>query len=195
MAKEQKPFYLKPWFWIIVVAMILIFWLWGSYNNFVTLNQNIENQWANVQTQYQRRIDLIPNLVNTVKGYMQFEKSLLEDITSLRTQWMSATSVEDQVNVGNALDSALGRLIAVYENYPDLKSNTVVSGLMDELAGTENRIAVERTRYNEMVRNYNTAIMLFPSNILANMFGFKERAYFQAQPGSEIVPNVNITVA
>lgn len=195
MAKEQKPFYLKPWFWIIVIVAILIFWVWGSYNNFVTLNQNIENQWANVQTQYQRRIDLIPNLVNTAKGYMQFEKSLLEDITSLRTQWMSAKTVEDQVNVGNALDSSLGRLIAVYENYPTLKSDTVISGLMDELAGTENRIAVERTRYNDVVRSYNTAIKLFPSNIIANMFGFKERAYFQAQPGSEIVPNVNITVA
>ena len=193
MAKEQKPFYFKPWFWIIVIAVILVFWLWGSYNNFVTLNQNVENQWANVQTQYQRRIDLIPNLVNTAKEYMQFEKSLLEDITSLRSQWMSATSVEDQVNVGNQLDSALGRLIAVYENYPVLKSDTVVSGLMDELSGTENRISVERSRYNEMVKNYNTAIKLFPSNILANAFGFKERVYFQAQPGSEIVPTVNIT--
>jgi LemA protein len=193
MAKEQKPFYLKPWVWIIAIAIILVIWIWGSYNNFVVLNQNIENQWANVQTQYQRRIDLIPNLVNTAKGYMQFEKSLLEDITSLRSKWMSATTTEDQVNYGNALDSALGRLLVVYENYPDLKSVQPVASLMDELAGTENRIAVERSRYNEMVRNYNTAIKMFPSNILANLFGFKERAYFQAAPGSEIVPNVNLT--
>jgi LemA protein len=100
MAKEQKPFYLKPWVWIIAIAIILVIWIWGSYNNFVVLNQNIENQWANVQTQYQRRIDLIPNLVNTAKGYMQFEKSLLEDITSLRSKWMSATTTEDQVNYG-----------------------------------------------------------------------------------------------
>jgi LemA protein len=193
MAKENKPFYLKPWVWLIAIAVILVIWMWGSYNNFIVLNQNIENQWANVQTQYQRRIDLIPNLVNTAKGYMQFEKSLLEDITSLRSRWMSATTTEDKVNYGNALDSALGRLLLVYENYPDLKSNTVVAPLMDELAGTENRIAVERSRYNEMVKNYNTAIKMFPSNILANMFGFKERAYFQAAPGSEIVPIVNLT--
>jgi len=193
MAKE-KPFYLKPWFWAIVIILIIIVWIWGSYNNFIVLTQNIENQWAQVETQYQRRIDLIPNLVNTAKGYMQFEKSLLEEITSLRSQWMSVATVEDKVKFGNALDSALGRLLAVYENYPELKSIGAVSSLMDELAGTENRIAVERQRFNEAVRRYNTAIKVFPSNILANMFGFEERTYFQAQPGAEIVPTVNITV-
>lgn len=193
MVKEQKPFYLKPWVWIIAIVIILVVWLWASYNNFIVLGQNIDNQWAKVEVQYQRRIDLIPNLVNTAKGYMQFEKSLLEDITSLRSRWMSSTSVEDKVNYGNALNSALGRLLVVYENYPDLKSVQPVASLMDELAGTENRIAVERSRYNDMVKDYNTAIKVFPSNILANMFGFKERTYFQAAPGSEIVPTVNIT--
>lgn len=191
---KKKPFYLKPWVWAIVIILIIIGWIWGSYNNFIILTQNIENQWAKVETQYQRRIDLIPNLVNTAKGYMQFEKSLLEEITSLRSQWMSATTVEDKVNFGNALDSALGRLLLVYENYPELKSIEAVASLMDELAGTENRIAVERSRFNDMVRNYNTAIKVFPSNILANTFGFEERSYFQAQPGAEIVPTVNITV-
>jgi LemA protein len=193
MAKE-KPFYLKPWVWAIVIILIIIVWIWGSYNNFIVLTQNIENQWAQVETQYQRRIDLIPNLVNTAKGYMQFEKSLLEEITSLRSQWMSSATVEDKVKFGNALDSALGRLLAVYENYPELKSIQAVSSLMDELAGTENRIAVERSRFNDKVRAYNTAIKMFPSNILANIFGFEERTYFQAQPGAEIVPTVNITV-
>jgi LemA protein len=194
MAKENKPFYLKPWVWILAIVIVLILWLWGSYNNFIVLSQNIDNQWAKVEVQYQRRIDLIPNLVNTAKGYMQFEKSLLEDITSLRSRWMSATTVEDKVNYGNALDSALGRLLVVYENYPDLKSDKVITPLMDELAGTENRIAVERSRYNDMVRDYNTAIMVFPSNILANAFGFKQRTYFQAAPGAENVPQVNLTV-
>ena len=194
MAKENKPFYLKPWVWILAIVIVLILWLWGSYNNFVVLSQNIDNQWAKVEVQYQRRIDLIPNLVNTAKGYMQFEKSLLEDITSLRSRWMSATTVEDKVNYGNALDSALGRLLVTYENYPELKSIQAVSSLMDELAGTENRIAVERSRYNDMVRDYNTAIMVFPSNILANAFGFKQRTYFQAAPGAETVPAVNLTV-
>ncbi len=194
MAK-QKPFYLKPWVWAIVIILIIIFWVWGSYNNFIVLTQNIENQWAKVETQYQRRIDLIPNLVNTAKGYMQFEKSLLEEITSLRSQWMGAATTEDKVNFGNALDSALGRLLLVYENYPELKAIQAVSSLMDELAGTENRIAVERSRYNDMVRNYNTAIKMFPSNILANAFGFGERSYFQAQEGAEIAPTVNLTIS
>jgi len=193
MVKENKPLYLRPWVWALAIAVILIIWLWGSYNNFVVLSQNIDNQWSKVEVQYQRRIDLIPNLVSMAKGYMQFEKSLLEDITSLRSRWMSSATVEDKVNYGNALDSALGRLLVVYENYPDLKSIQAVSSLMDELAGTENRIAVERSRYNDMVRDYNTATKVFPSNILANAFGFKERTYFQAAPGSEIVPKVNLT--
>jgi LemA protein len=192
MAK-QKPFYLKPWIWVIVVIAIIAIWLIGTYNSFIIMSQAIDNQWAQVETQYQRRIDLIPNLVNTAKGYMQFEKSLLDDITKLRSQWMTTTKIDDKVNIGNALDSALGRLIAVYENYPELKSIQAVASLMDELAGTENRIAVERMRFNDRVREYNTGIKVFPSNILANMFGFKERPYFQAQEGAEIVPIVNIT--
>jgi LemA protein len=193
MAKE-KPIYMRPWVWALAVVLILAIWVWASYNSFVSLNQRIDNQWAQVETQYQRRIDLIPNLVNTAKGYMQFERSLLEDITSLRSRWMSSTSVEDKVNYGNALDSALGRLLVVYENYPELKSVGPVSSLMDELAGTENRVAVERKRYNDVVLEYNTATKMFPANILAGMFGFKERVYFQANQGAENPPVVNLTV-
>jgi len=193
MAKENKPIYMKPWFWILIVVIVLIIWVVGSYNNFIVLSQNIDGQWANVEVQYQRRIDLIPNLVNSVKGYMQFEKSLLEEITSLRSQWMNAGSVDDKIKFEGALDSALGRLIVVYENYPTLKSDTVVTNLMYELAGTENRISVERGRYNGMVVSYNKAVLMFPSNIIANMFGFEEKSYFKSQPGSETVPQVNIT--
>jgi LemA protein len=193
MAK-QKPFYLKAWFWVLVVIAIVVLWIIATYNNFIVMTQAIDNQWAQVETQYQRRIDLIPNLVNTAKGYMQFERSLLDEITALRTQWMSTTDVDDKVNIGNALDSALGRLIAVYENYPELKSIQAVASLMDELAGTENRIAVERMRFNDRVREYNTGVLMFPSNILANMFGFKERPYFQAEEGAEIAPVVNLTI-
>ena len=191
---NKKPFYSKPWFWALVVIVVIAFWLIGSYNSFITMSQAIDNQWAQVQTQYQRRIDLIPNLVNSVKGYMQFEQSLLTEITTLRTQWMATTNVDDQVNIGNALDSALGRLIAVYENYPQLQSVAPLTQLMDELAGTENRIAVERMRFNERVREYNTAIMVFPSNILANAFGFEQRPYFEAQEGADVVPTVNVTI-
>jgi LemA protein len=193
MAKEEKPIYMKPWIWALAIVVVLVLLLWGSYNNFVVLSQNADGQWAQVQAQYQRRIDLIPNLVNSVKGYMQFESSLLQNITALRSQWTSATTVEDQVNTGNALDSALGRLLVVYENYPTLKSDTLVAGLMDELAGTENRIAVERMRYNDAIRAYNTAIQTFPSVLFANAFGFRQRTYFQATPGSEIAPTVNLT--
>ena len=194
MAKKDKPFYSKPWFWVIVVVAIIALWIVGTYNSFITMSQSIDNQWAQVEVQYQRRIDLIPNLVNTAKGYMQFEQSLLTEITELRSQWMATTNVDDQVNIGNALDSALGRLIAVYENYPQLQSIQAVSSLMDELAGTENRIAVERKRYNDQVRQYNTAVLVFPSNILASMFGFKQRPYFESQEGAEIVPTVDISV-
>lgn len=194
MAKE-KPFYLKPWFWALVIIAVIALWFIGTYNSLVVLSQGVDNQWAQVETQYQRRIDLIPNLVNTAKGYMQFEKSLLEEITSLRSQWMSAATVDNKVKYGNALDSALGRLLVVYENYPTLKSDTVISSLMDELAGTENRIAVERMRFNDKIREYNTAIKIFPTNLIANAFNFKERPYFQAQPGSEIVPTVNVTIS
>ena len=193
MAKKSKPFYSNPLIWIVAILLILGIWLWSSYNNFVVLNQNIEGQWAQVETRYQQRIDLIPNLVNSVKGYMQFEQSLLEDITSLRSRWMSAGTEEEQVSYSNALDSALGRLLAVYENYPELRSVETVASLMDELSGTENRIATERKRYNDMVREYNTAILTFPSNIIANMFGFKEREYFQATPGAEVAPVVDLT--
>ena len=193
MAKK-KPIYSKPWFWALIVIVVIAIWLIGAYNSFITLSQAIDNQWAQVETQYQRRIDLIPNLVNTAKGYMQFEQSLLTEITTLRSQWMATTSVDDKVNIGNALDSALGRLIAVYENYPQLQSVTPVASLMDELAGTENRIAVERMRFNDRVREYNTAILLFPSNIVAGAFGFHQRPYFESQEGADVVPTVNITV-
>jgi LemA protein len=194
MAKN-KPFYMKPWFWALVVIAVIALWIVGSYNNFITLSQQIDNQWAQVETQYQRRIDLIPNLVNTAKGYMEFEQNLLTEITELRTQWMSTTDVDDRVNIGNALDSALGRLIAVYENYPSLQSVQPVVSLMDQLEGTENRIAVERMRFNDAVRQYNTAVLTFPSNVLANMFGFRQRPYFESQEGAEIAPVVNLTIS
>jgi LemA protein len=193
MAKEEKPIYMKPWVWALAIVVVLVLVLWASYNNFVVLNQNIDGQWAQVQTQYQRRIDLIPNLVNSVTGNMHFEASLLQNITALRSQWMSAKTVEDQVNTGNALDSALGRLIVIYENYPELQSPGLVQSLMDQLEGTENRISVERMRYNDAVRAYNTAIQTFPSVMFASAFGFNQRTYFQATPGSEIAPTVNLT--
>jgi len=191
---KGKPFYLKPWFWALIVIIIIGLWFIGTYNSFIVLTQDIDKQWGQVETQYQRRVDLIPNLVSSATGYMQFERSLLEELTSLRSQWTSATTAEEKVEAANALDSAIGRLLMVVENYPELKSIQAVLDLMDEIAGTENRIAVERSRFNNMVRNYNIGIKMFPSNMLANMFGFTERSYFQAEEGAEEAPEVNLTV-
>ena len=198
MAKS-KPFYMNPLVMALIVIVVIIavigLWIMGTYNNFITLNQNIESQWAQVETQYQRRIDLIPNLVNTAKGYMQFESDLLTEITELRSQWAATSGVDNRVNIGNALDSALGRLIAVFENYPTLQSSEPIANLMVQLEGTENRIAVERMRFNEVVRSYNTAVLTFPSNIIANMFGFEQKPYFESQEGAEIAPTVNLTIS
>jgi len=188
--KLGKPFYMQPWFIAIAVIAIIGLWLVATYNGLVGLDQSVNAQWAQVQAQYQRRFDLIPNLVNTVRNYQQFEASLLQNITALRSQWASAATVDQKIAVANQWDSAIARLLVVYENYPELKTITAVSNLMDELAGTENRIAVERMRYNDAVRSYNTAIKVFPTNMLANAFGFTEKAYFAAAPGAETAPIV-----
>ena len=178
---------------IILLAIILpILWLWGTYNDLITKDQKVEAQWANVESQYQRRMDLIPNLVSSVQGYLRYERELLTQITELRSRWLSSSNQADKIQYGTALDSAIGRLLVVVENYPDLKGNTAVTQLMDELAGTENRIAVERQRYNDAVRDYNTAIRRFPANIVASSFGFEKKLYFAADQGAEEAPKVNI---
>ena len=178
---------------IILLAIILpILWLWGTYNDLITKDQKVEAQWANVESQYQRRSDLIPNLVSSVQGYLRYERELLTQITELRSRWQSATTQEDKIAYGTALDSGIGRLLVVVENYPDLKANTAVTQLMDELAGTENRIAVERQRYNDAVRDYNIAIRRFPANLIASNFGFDKKLYFAAEQGAEEVPEVTV---
>ena len=170
---------------LAVIIVVLVFLGTGiallfTYNNLVGLDQRVKGQWAQVETQYQRRIDLKPRLVSTVQGYTQFEKDLLTNITSLRSQWASSATIEDRIKYGSALDSALGRLLLVYENYPDLQTITAVQGLMDELAGTENRIAVERMLYNDAVRSYNTAVNTVPTVLVANTFGFTDKLYYQS---------------
>jgi LemA protein len=162
------------------------------YNNLVTLNQNVSSQWATVQVEYQRRIDLIPNLVNSVKGYQQFEAGLLTNITALRSGYVGANSTADKIKYGTALDSALSRLLVIYENYPNLKSVALVAGLMDELAGTENRIAVERMRYNLAVQDFNTAIHSIPTNLVAGSLGYHDKIYYNSSLGASTVPPVNI---
>ena len=164
-----------------------------SYNKFVGQEEAIKAQWSQVENQLQRRNDLIPNLVETVKGYAQHEEGVYKEIADARAQLLAAKSPEEEISAANRQTSALGRLLAISENYPQLKANEQFNRLMDELAGTENRLAVERMRYNEKVQEYDTARRQFPANLTARMFGFKEYPYFQAPPDAKQVPKVNFS--
>ncbi|MGD9569016.1 MAG: LemA family protein [Sedimentibacter sp.] len=176
---------------ILVLLGIFAVSIFGSYNSLVALDEDVNTQWANVESKLQRRYDLIPNLVESVKGAMAQEKEVFTAIADARAKLAGAGSTSEKVEASNELEGALSRLLVVVENYPELKSNQNVTGLMDELAGTENRISTERDRYNEVVRNYNATIRSFPKNILAGMFGFEQRPYFEATPGAETAPEVN----
>ena len=162
-----------------------------SYNTFVSQEESIKGQWAQVENQLQRRNDLIPNLVETTKGIAEQEKAVFTAIADARARLAGAKTPEDTMAAANQQSSALARLLVVAENYPQLRSNETFNRLMDELAGTENRIAVERMRYNERVQEYNTNRRQFPSNVTAGMFGFKEHALFTAPPEAQQVPKVN----
>jgi LemA protein len=175
---------------IVLVGIIIAVSLIGMYNGLVTKSQAIDAQWAQVETQYQRRFDLIPNLVNSVKGIMKQEQTVFDAIAQARTKYGSATTVDAKAEAAGQVESALGRLLAIVENYPELKSSQNVTALMDELSGTENRISVERRRYNDLVRDYNTQIKTFPTNMLAGMFGFTEKQYFQSITGADQAPKV-----
>lgn len=175
---------------IVLGAIIIAVSLVGIYNSLVTKSQGVDAQWSQVETQYQRRYDLIPNLVNSVKGMMTQEQTVFLAIADARTKYGAAQTVNEKAVAAGEVETALGRLLAVIENYPDLKSSQNVTQLMDELAGTENRISVERRRFNDLVRDYNTQIKTFPTNMLAGMFGFSERQYFQSVSGAETAPKV-----
>src|SRR5436309_3642594 len=162
-----------------------------SYNRFVSQEEQIKGQWAQVENQLQRRNDLIPNLVETVKGYAAHEEGVYKDIAESRSRLLSAKSPEETIAAANQQTTALGRLLAIAENYPQLRANEQFNRLMDELAGTENRIAVERMRYNEKVQEYNTSRRQFPANVTDKMFGFKEYPFFQAPAEAKQVPKVN----
>ncbi len=186
---------------VVIFALSMFVMFKNYYNNFVTLEENVNQAWAQVENVYQRRADLIPNLVEVVKGYAKHERETLQAVVEARSK------VGGQINVGpeilnnpqafarfqqaqDALSSALQRLMVVVERYPDLKADQRFADLQAQLEGTENRIAVERRRFNQAVQAYNTAIRKFPGNILANFFGFKQKAYFKAQAGAENVPEV-----
>jgi LemA protein len=177
------------------VALVLVaFSLSGcSYNRFVGQEEAIKAQWAQVENQLQRRNDLIPNLVETVKGYAQHEESVYKDIADSRSRLLAAKSPEETIAAANQQTSALGRLLAVVENYPNLKANEQFNRLMDELSGTENRIATERMRYNERVQEYNTSTRQFPANVTARVFGFKAYPFFEAPAAAKEAPKVNFS--
>ena len=187
--------------WIIPVGILVLVVLWaiGGYNGMVKMDEQVQNSWANVETQYQRRADLIPNLVSTVKGYAKHEQQTLEEVVKARSE---ATQLKvDAENLTpeklaafqkaqSGVSSALGRLLAVAENYPDLKANQNFLELQSQLEGTENRITVARKDFNDTAKSYNQAIRQFPKNILAGIFGFEKKSYFEAEAGSEKAPKV-----
>ena len=162
----------------------------GIRNTLVTMDEEINGAWAQVENQLQRRYDLIPNLVETVKGYAAHEKEVFVKVTEARSKVAGAGSIPDKIAANNSLSSALSRLLVVVERYPELKANTNFIRLQDELAGTENRIAVERRRYNENVKAYNARIRRFPTNMIAGMFGFEKAAFFEVPKEKQEVPKV-----
>lgn len=186
--------------WIIIaVVAVLFFWMQGVYNNMVTRGEEVSAAWSQVENQYQRRMDLIPNLVNTVKGYASHERETLEGVVQARAEAtqtridpsnLTAESLQTFQSAQGELSSALSRLMVVLERYPDLKANQNFQELQAQLEGTENRIATERKRFNEVARSYNVYIRKFPNNILSGLFGFEAKAYFAAETGAEKAPTV-----
>lgn len=184
---------------ILAIVAVVVVWAISGYNGLVSKEEGVNQAWANVESAYQRRSDLIPNLVNTVKGYAEHESETLQAVTDARAKATSlnidpATASPEQVaaymEAQQGVGSALGRLIAVSESYPELKANENFRDLQAQLEGTENRIKVERDRYNEAVKKFNVQIRRFPTNILASMFGFEKRSMFEAQEGAEVAPVV-----
>ena len=178
---------------VALVVSLALFLSGCSYNRFVAQEEAIKAQWAQVENQLQRRNDLIPNLVETVKGYASHEREVFEAVADSRAKLAGAKTPEETINAANQQTAALARLLAVVENYPQLKANESFNRLMDELSGTENRIAVERMRYNQRVQEYNTLRRQFPSNVTAKLFGFKEYPFFAAPPEAKQVPKVNFS--
>ncbi len=182
---------------LLIVVGLLIFLalsLVSAYNKLVTLNQKVDTQWAQVETQYQRRFDLIPNLVSSAEAVMKQERQIFADIANARTRYAGATTVDEKSASASEVEGALSRLLVIMENYPELKSDQTVNRLMDELAGTENRISVERARFNDQVTAYNLAVKRFPGNLLASLFGYSQRPLFQSVAGSETAPAVEFDI-
>ena len=181
---------MNSWKVILVVVVLLCLFVGCSYNGLVTRDEACNEAWGNVESVLQRRFDLIPNLVNTVKGYAAHEKDTLEEITRYRSQWGAAKTVDEKIEAASGIERALSRLLMVRENYPELKANENFIRLQDELAGTENRINVERQRYNEAVQGYNVSIRRMPGALIASFAGFEKRTPFEAVEAAAVAPTV-----
>ncbi len=188
--------------WLSILGVVIIAFMWGNgrYNSMVTADEQVTQSWSNVESQYQRRADLIPNLVQTVKGYAKHENSTLVDVVEARAKATQVTVDPSKITpeklaefqaAQSQVGSAIGRLLVSVEQYPDLKANKNFQELQAQLEGTENRIAVERQRFNEAAKAFNVMIRRFPSNVIAGMFDFEKRAYFDAEAGSEKAPSVS----
>lgn len=185
----------KPLLIILAVVIVIGLWLFMSYNKLVTASEVVDGQWAQVETQYQRRFDLIPNLVNAVKGAMSQEEKIFGDLADARANYSGANNVNAKAEAATQVEGALSRLLVIMENYPQLKSIDTVQTLMAQLEGTENRISVERSRFNEEVKAYNVMIKRLPTNLIAGSFGFNDKTYFQVAAGVEVAPKVDLNVA
>jgi len=177
---------------ILAVVVILGLWVWASYNRLVTASEGVDGQWAQVETQYQRRFDLIPNLVESVKGAMSQEVKVFGDLAAARANYSGAKTVNEKVDAATQVEGALSRLLVVMENYPQLRSVETVTTLMAQLEGTENRVSVERSRFNESVKSFNVMIKRLPTNLIAGVLGFSEKSYFEAVSESATAPQVDL---
>ncbi|OGJ56701.1 hypothetical protein A3D88_00660 [Candidatus Peribacteria bacterium RIFCSPHIGHO2_02_FULL_52_16] len=176
---------------VLGVVAVLLVWVWTGYNGLINAKGIVDGSWAQVETQYQRRMDLVPNLVSTVKGAANFEQETLTQVTQARTNWLSADNRGEQIGAAEDFDSALARLLVTVENYPQLQATQAFRDFMTQLEGTENRISTARRDFNDAVRAYNIRTRRFPTNILAGMFGFAAESYFESAEGSENAPPVN----
>lgn len=192
MEPQQKNFFQRNLGWIIPVGIIAVLFIWGigAYNSFITSNEQIKGQWAQVENQYQRRFDLIPNIVESVKGVAKQEQEVFGTIANARTRYAGASTPDEKAAAASQLESGLGRLLVIAENYPVLQSSQAYRDLIVSLEGTENRVSVERMKYNEIVKSYNTSVQRFPTSLVASIFGFDVRTYFEIAEGVENVPKV-----
>ena len=192
---EQKNFFQRNWGWILVIAVVLLCvnWVWGQYNRLVVSNEKIDSQWAQIDNQLQRRFDLIPNVVNTVKGVSKQEQDVFGAIAEARTRYSGAVTSNEKAQAANQVESALGRLLVIAENYPQLQSSQAYRDLMVTLEGTENRLSVERKNYNDMVKEYNVEVKRFPASLIARLFGFEDRSYFEVHDSAKVNPTVDFS--